>query len=408
MAQKKGNIIVGLDIGTTKICCIVGEMTPDGIDIIGIGVQPSRGLRKGVVINIDATVASIRRAVEEAELMAGCEISSVYVGIAGGHIRGFNSQGVVAVKDKEVRQGDIARVLDAARAINIPQDREILHVLPQDYIIDEQDGIKEPLGMSGVRLEAKVHIVTAAVSSAQNIIKCCGRTGLQVADIVLEPLASAEAVLAEEEKELGVALVDIGGGTTDLAIFSGGAIQHTSVIPLGGNHLTNDIGVGLRTPRQEAEKIKVKFGSAQSASLDKDDTIEVPSVGGRAPRVLNRRILCEIIEPRVEELFQLVQREIQKAGQEDLLASGLVLTGGTTNLHGLPERAEEVLGLPVRRGFPRGIGGLTDVVKSPQHATAVGLLLYGVRQGRENRAYLGAGDGASIRERFLSWVKELL
>ena len=261
--------------------------------------------------------------------------------------------------------------------------------------------------MSGVRLEAKVHIVTAAVSSAQNIVKCCGRTGLQVADIVLEPLASAEAVLAEEEKELGVALVDIGGGTTDLAIFSGGAIQHTSVIPLGGNHLTNDIAVGLRTPMQEAEKIKVKFGSAQSASLDKDDTIEVPSVGGRAPRVLNRRILCEIIEPRVEELFQLVQREIQKAGQEDLLASGLVLTGGTTNLHGMPELAEEVLGLPVRRGLPRGIGGLTDVVKSPQHATAVGLLLYGARQGRENRAYLGAGDGASIRERFLSWVKEL-
>jgi cell division protein FtsA len=407
MAQKKGEIVVGLDIGTTKICCIVGEVTPDGIDVIGIGTHPSRGLRKGVVINIEATVSSIHKAVEEAELMAGAEISAVFAGIAGGHIRGFNSQGVVAVKDKEVKQGDLDRVLDAARAINIPQDREILHVLPQEYIIDEQDGIREPLGMSGVRLEAKVHIVTAAVSSAQNIVKCCGRTGLQVADIVLEPLASAEAVLAEEEKELGVALVDIGGGTTDLAIFSGGAIQHTSVIPLGGNHLTNDIAVGLRTPMQEAEKIKVKFGSAQSASLDKDDTIEVPSVGGRAPRVLNRRILCEIIEPRVEELFQLVQREIQKAGQEDLLASGLVLTGGTTNLHGMPELAEEVLGLPVRRGLPRGIGGLTDVVKSPQHATAVGLLLYGVRQGRENRAYLGVGDGASIRERFLSWVKEL-
>jgi len=284
---------------------------------------------------------------------------------------------------------------------------EILHVLAQEYIIDEQDGIREPLGMSGVRLEAKVHIVTAAVSSAQNIVKCCGRTGLSVVDIVLEPLASAEAVLAEEEKELGVALVDIGGGTTDLAIFSGGAIQHTSVIPLGGNHLTNDIAVGLRTPMVEAEKIKVKFGSAQSASLDKDDTIEVPSVGGRAPRVLNRRILCEIIEPRVEELFRLVQREIQKAGQEDLLASGAVLTGGSTNLHGMPELAEEVLGLPVRRGLPRGIGGLTDVVKSPQHATAVGLLLYGARQGKENRAYLGQGDGASVRERFLSWVKEL-
>src|SRR5881398_2927806 len=390
MAQKKGNIVVGLDIGTTKICCIVGELKPDGIDVIGIGTHPSRGLRKGVVINIEATVSSIHKAVEEAELMAGAEISAVYAGIAGGHIRGFNSQGVVAVKDKEVKQGDLERVLDAARAINIPQDREILHVLPQEYIIDEQDGIREPLGMSGVRLEAKVHIVSAAVSSAQNIVKCC-----------------AEAVLADEEKELGVALVDIGGGTTDVAIFSAGAIQHTSVIPLGGNHLTNDIAVGLRTPMHEAEKIKVKFGSAQGSSLDKDDTIEVPSVGGRAPRVLSRRILCEIIEPRVEELFQLVQREIQKAGQEDLLASGVVLTGGTTQLHGMPELAEEVLGLPVRRGLPRGIGGLTDVVKSPQHATAVGLLLYGARQGTQNRAYLGAGDGASIRERLLSWVKEL-
>jgi cell division protein FtsA len=391
MAQKKGELIVGLDIGTTKICCIVGEVGPEGIDIIGIGTHPSRGLRKGVVINIEATVSSIRRAVEEAELMAGCEIVSVYAGIAGGHIRGFNSQGVVAIKDKEVKQGDIARVLDAARAINIPQDREILHVLPQDYIIDEQDGIKEPLGMSGVRLEAKVHIVTAAVSSAQNIVKCCAKAGLSVSDIVLEPLASAEAVLAEEEKELGVALVDVGGGT--------------SVIPLGGNHLTNDIAVGLRTPMNEAERIKVKYGSAQSALLDKDETIEVPSVGGRAPRVLARRILCEIVEPRVEELFQLVHREIQKAGQEDLLASGVVLTGGSTLLHGMPELAEEVLGLPVRRGLPRNVGGLTDVVKSPQHATAVGLLHYAIKQGTEGRVF--AGDASSLRERFIGWVKEL-
>src|SRR5216684_2593823 len=394
MAQKKGELIVGLDIGTTKICCIVGEVGPDGIDVVGIGTHPSRGLRKGVVINIEATVSSIRRAVEEAELMAGCAIASVYAGIAGGHIRGFNSQGVVAVKDKEVKQGDIARVLDAARAINIPQDREILHVLPQDYIIDEQDGIKEPLGMSGVRLEAKV-----------NIVKCCARAGLQVSDIVLESLASAEAVLAEEEKELGVALVDVGGGTTDVAIFSGGAIQHTSVIPLGGNHLTNDIAVGLRTPMNEAERIKVKYGSAQAALLDKDETIEVPSVGGRAPRVLARRILCEIVEPRVEELFQLVHREVQKAGQEDLLASGVVLTGGSTLLHGMPELAEEVLGLPVRRGLPRNIGGLTDVVKSPQHATAVGLLHYAAKQGMEGRVF--AGDSSSLRERFLGWVKEL-
>src|ERR1700704_3416618 len=331
MAQKKGEIVVGLDIGTTKICCIVGEVTPDGIDVIGIGTHPSRGLRKGVVINIEATVASIHKAVEEAELMAGAEISAVFAGIAGGHIRGFNSQGVVAVKDKEVKQGDLDRVLDAARAINIPQDREILHVLPQEYIIDEQDGIREPLGMSGVRLEAKVHIVTAAVSSAQNIVKCCAKAGLSVSDIVLEPLASAEAVLAEEE------------------------------------------------------------------------TIEVPSVGAPPPRVVPRRILCEIVEPRVEERFQLVHREIQKAGQEDLLASGVVLTGGSTLLHGMPELAEEVLGLPARRGVPRGIGGLTDVVKSPAHATAVGLLLYGAKQGSQGMRAFSA-DAASIKQRFLGWV----
>jgi cell division protein FtsA len=406
MAQKKGELIVGLDIGTTKICCIVGELTPDGIDVVGIGTQPSRGLRKGVVINIDATVASIRRAVEEAELMAGCEISSVFAGIAGGHIRGLNSQGVVAVKDREVRQGDIDRVLDAARAINIPQDREILHVLPQEYVIDEQDGIREPLGMSGVRLEAKVHIVTAAVSSAQNIIKCCARTNLSVTAVVLEPLASAEAVVADEEKELGVALVDIGGGTTDVAIFSNGAIQHTSVIPLGGNHLTNDIAVGLRTPMQEAERIKIRFGSAQSQLLDREETIEVPSVGGRAPRVLSRRILCEIIEPRVEEIFGLVRKEIEKAGQQDLLASGVVLTGGSTALHAMPELAEEVLGLPVRRGIPRGVGGLIDVIKSPQHATAVGLLHYGARHGRTPGMRLGASSG-NLRERVLGWFREM-
>ncbi|MFL5360910.1 MAG: cell division protein FtsA [Myxococcales bacterium] len=405
MAQKRGELVVGLDIGTTKICCIVGEAKETGLDVIGIGQHPSRGLRKGVVINIEATVASIKRAVEEAELMAGCEISAVYAGIAGGHIRGFNSQGVVAVKDKEVRPSDVSRVIDAARAINIPQDREIIHVLPQEFIIDDQDGIKEPLGMSGVRLEAKVHVVTAAVSSAQNIIKCCARTGLTVSDIVLEPLASAEAVLAEEEKELGVALVDVGGGTTDLAIFVNGAIQHTSVIPLGGNHLTNDIAVGLRTPMHEAERIKIQYGSAQSQVLERDETIEVPSVGGRAPRVLSRRILCEIIEPRVEELFQLVHREIQKAGQENLLASGVVLTGGSTQLAGMAELAEEVLGLPVRRGVPRNVGGLTDVVSSPAHATAVGLLLYGLKQAREGRPF--AVDASSIRERVVGFFKEL-
>ncbi|HYH98126.1 cell division protein FtsA, partial [Hyalangium sp.] len=300
--QKSGEIIVGLDIGTTKICAIVGELTDSGIDIIGIGTHPSKGLRKGVVVNIEATVSSIRRAVEEAELMAGAEISHVYTGIAGGHIKGFNSQGIVAVKDKEVREADIARVIDAAKAVAIPLDREVIHVLPQEFIIDDQGGIKEPLGMAGVRLEAKVHIVTGAVSSAQNIVKCANRTGLNVADIVLQPLASAEAVLSEDEKELGVCLVDIGGGTTDIAIFSGGSIVHTAVIALGGNNLTSDIAIGLRTPAHEAERIKQKFGCALASMVNKDETIEVPSVGGRQPRVLGRQILCEILEPRVEEI----------------------------------------------------------------------------------------------------------
>jgi cell division protein FtsA len=408
MAQKKGEIVVGLDIGTTKICCIVGEVTPDGIDVIGIGTHPSRGLRKGVVINIEATVSSIHKAVEEAELMAGAEISAVYAGIAGGHIRGFNSQGVVAVKDKEVKQGDLERVLDAARAINIPQDREILHVLPQEYIIDEQDGIREPLGMSGVRLEAKVHIVTAAVSSAQNIVKCANRTGLNVADIVLQPLASSEAVLGEDEKELGVCLVDIGGGTTDIAIFSGGSIAHTAVIALGGNNLTSDIAIGLRTPAHEAERIKQRYGCAMASMVDKDETIEVPSVGGRQPRVIGRQILCEILEPRVEEIFQLVHREIQKCGFEDLLASGVVITGGSTLLAGMPELAEEVLGLPVRRGMPRGIGGLVDVVKSPMYATGVGLVVYGARH-TDRRLFRIREDNVyrKVRGRMREWLEEI-
>src|SRR5271154_775679 len=382
MSRKtKGDIIVGLDIGTTKICAIVGELSPDAgqIDIIGIGTHPSKGLRRGAVVNIEATVESIRQTIEQAELMAGCEITTVYTGIAGGHIKGFNSQGIVAVKDKEVREADVARVIDAAKAVAIPLDREVIHVLPQEFIIDDQGGIKEPLGMSGVRLEAKVHIVTGACSSAQNIIKCANRTGLNVADIVLQPLASAEAVLTDEEKELGVCLVDIGGGTTDIAIFAGGSIVHTAVIALGGNNLTSDIAIGLRTPAHEAERIKQKYGCALASMVDKEETIEVPSVGGRQPRVLGRQILCEILEPRVEEIFQLVHREIQKCGYEDLLASGVVITGGSTLLGGMPELAEEVLGLPVRRGMPRRIGGLVDVVKSPMYATGVGLVIYGAR-----------------------------
>ena len=407
--QKGGEIIVGLDIGTTKICAIVGELTESGIDIIGIGTHPSKGLRKGVVVNIEATVASIRRAVEEAELMAGVEISHVYTGIAGGHIKGFNSQGIVAVKEKEVRDADIARVIDAAKAVAIPLDREVIHVLPQEFIIDDQGGIKEPLGMAGVRLEAKVHIVTGAVSSAQNIVKCANRTGLNVSDIVLQPLASAEAVLGEEEKDLGVCLVDIGGGTTDIAIFSGGSIVHTAVIALGGNNLTSDIAIGLRTPAHEAERIKQKHGCALPSMVSKDDTLEVPSVGGRAPRVLGRQILCEILEPRVEEIFQLVHREIQKSGYEDLLASGVVITGGSTLLAGMPELAEEVIGLPVRRGLPKNIGGLSDVVKSPMYATGVGLVVYGAKHldRRMFRIREEANVYRKVKDRMKGWLEEI-
>jgi cell division protein FtsA len=377
MSNKRENLIVGLDIGTTKICAIVGNVTEDGVDIVGIGTSPSRGLRKGVVINIETTVASIKKAVEEAELMAGCEIKSVYAGIAGGHIKGFNSQGVIAIKNREVSSDDVRRVIDAAKAIAIPMDREVIHILPQEFIIDDQDGIREPLGMSGVRLEAKVHIVTGAVASAQNIIKSCNRAGLDVADIVLEQLASSEAVISAEEKEIGVALIDIGGGTTDIAIFVDGAIKHTSVLSLGGNHLTNDIAVGLRTPMAEAEKIKQKYGCCFSSLVGKDETIEVPSVGGRKPRVLSRQLLAEILEPRMEEIFTLVNRELVKSGYEDRIASGVVLTGGTSILEGSPELAEQVFNLPVRRGLPQNLGGLVDVVNSPAYATGTGLVVYG-------------------------------
>ncbi|GFO62872.1 MULTISPECIES: cell division protein FtsA [Geomonas] len=376
-ATRRDNLIVGLDIGTTKICAIVGNVTEDGIDIVGIGTSPSKGLRKGVVINIESTVSAIKKAIEEAELMAGCEIKSVYAGIAGGHIKGFNSQGVIAIKNREVSPEDVKRVIEAAKAIAIPMDREVIHILPQEFIIDDQDGIREPLGMSGVRLEAKVHIVTGAVASAQNIVKSCNRAGLEVADIVLEQLSSSEAVLSADEKELGVALVDIGGGTTDIAIFVDGAIKHTSVLSLGGNHLTNDIAVGLRTPMAEAERIKQKYGCCLSSLVGKDETIEVPSVGGRKPRILSRQLLCEILEPRVEEIFTLVNREIVKSGLEDMIASGVVITGGSTILEGMPELAEQIFNLPVRRGLPQRIGGLTDVVNSPVYATGVGLVVYG-------------------------------
>ncbi|MBW1843676.1 MAG: cell division protein FtsA [Deltaproteobacteria bacterium] len=399
------NLIIGLDIGTTKICVIVAERTENGVDIIGIGTHPSRGLRKGVVVDIDATVNSIKQAVEEAELMADCEITSVYAGIAGGHIDGFNSHGVVAVKDREVREGDIRRVIDAAKAVAIPMDREVIHVIAQEFIIDEQDGIREPLGMSGVRLEAQIHIVTAAVTSAQNIVKCANRAGLNVMDIVLEPLASAEAALAADERELGVCLIDIGGGTTDIAVFEEGAIKHTSVLSLGGYHITNDIAVGLRTPFDEAERIKKKFGVAAARYLSGDDILSVPSVGGRRPRQMSRKMLCEIIEPRVDEILNLARQELAKQGLENRIPSGVVLTGGCSALEGMPELAEEVFEAPVRRGIPRNIGGLQDVVRGPMYATGVGLAIYGASQQHDRGRFRIRDESifGRVRQRMRDW-----
>lgn len=403
--SNKPDIVVGLDIGTTKIAVIVAQRTLGGkIDIIGIGTHPSRGLRKGVVINIEATVSSIRHAIEEAELMAGCQISSVYAGIAGAHIEGFNSHGIVAIKNKEVSPRDIERVIDAARAVAIPMDREILHILPQEYIVDEQDGIREPLGMSGVRLEAKVHIVTGSVSSAQNIVKSANRVGLSVSDIVLEPIASAEAVLSPEEKELGVAMIDIGGGTTDITIFHGGSIKHTAVIPIGGNHITNDIAAGLRTPATSAEEIKKRYGCALARLVDGSETIEVPSTGGRDPRVLSRVVLAEIIEPRLEEIFSLARRELIRSGFDEFLTGGIVLTGGTVLLDGTEDIAEQIFSLPVRTGYPNGVGGLVDVINSPQFATGVGLVLYGAREG-EYAGISNANEGIfeKVKNRMTEW-----
>jgi cell division protein FtsA len=358
-------------------------------------------------VNIDATVESIAKAVAEAELMAGCEIRTVHVGIAGAHVKGFNSHGVVAVKGTEVGSGDVDRVFDAARAVALPIDRQILHVLPQEFVVDEQDGIKEPVGMAGVRLETKVHIITASVTSTQNLLKCCQRAGLHVGGIVLEPLASAEAVVTPEERELGVALIDIGGGTTDTVIFHNGAVKHTAVLPVGGNHLTNDIATGLRTPFAEAEKIKQRFGCALSNMVDRGETIEVPSVGGRGPRILSRQILAEIIEPRVEEIFSLMAREISRSGFEDLLASGVVVTGGTTILEGVPELAEQVFHLPVRRGVPLSVGGLVDVVSSPMYATGVGLIVHALRQSATDGNGAGAHFWSRMRHRVTEIFREM-
>ena len=407
--QRQENIIVGLDVGTTKICAVVGEVEGKRINIIGIGTHPSIGLRKGVVVNIESTVESIQKAVEEAELMAGCEISSVYAGIAGGHITGFNSRGIIAIKGPEVTKNDVERVIDAARAVAIPMDREVIHVIPQEFIIDDQGGIQNPVGMSGVRLEAKIHIVTGAVTSAHNIVKCANRSGLDVCDIVLEPLASGEAVLTNEEKDLGAALLDLGGGTSDLAIFFGKNIKHTFVLSLGGNNLTNDISIGLRASRAEAEKIKIKYGTCVTQNISSEETIEVPGMGGRKPRKLPRQILGEILEPRIEEIFTLIKREIFRAGMDNVITSGVVLTGGSSLLHGITDIAESVFDVPSRLGKPMGISGLIDVVNNPMYATGVGLVLYGARNQPEKKFRIrDTNIFHRIMTRMKRWFKEVI
>ncbi|MFT6463665.1 MAG: cell division protein FtsA [Halopseudomonas sp.] len=373
-------MIVGLDIGTSKVVALVGEIGADGeLEIVGIGSHPSRGLKKGVVVNIESTVQSIQRAIEEAELMAGCQIHSVFAGIAGNHIRSLNSHGIVAIRDREVAQADIERVLDAGQAVAIPADQKVLHILPQEYVIDNQEGVREPLGMSGVRLEAKVHLVTCALNAVQNIEKCIRRCGLEVEDVILEQLASSYAVLTEDEKELGVCMVDIGGGTTDIAIFTEGAIRHTAVIPIAGDQVTNDIAMALRTPTQYAEEIKIRYACALAKLAGPEETIKVPSVGERPPRDLSRQALAEVVEPRYDELFTLIQAELRRSGFEDMIPAGIVLTGGTSKMEGAVELAEEIFHMPVRLGMPQEFKGLTDVVRNPIYATSVGLLHYGNR-----------------------------
>ena len=373
-------MLVGLDIGTSKIVAIVAEVLEEGrLNIIGMGQVPSRGLKRGMVVNIESTVQAIQRALEEAQLMADCKINEVYTGIAGSHIKGVNSHGMVAIKDREVTQADIDRVIETARAVSIPPDHQVLHILTQEFIIDGQEGVREPLGMSGVRLEAKVHIVTGAISAAQNVAKCVRRCGLEVSDLVLQPMASASAVLSEDEKELGVCLIDIGGGTTDIAVYVNGAIRHTAVIPIAGDQITNDIAMALRTPTKEAEDIKIQHGVALVGMADPAQMIEVPGVGERGPRQMSRATLAEVIEPRVEELFQLVQQELRRSGFEEM-STGIVITGGASLMPGMVELAEEVFHLPVRIGVPKYVGGLAEVVKNPRFSTGVGLLLYGKDQ----------------------------
>ena len=405
--SKSEQMVVGLDLGTTKTCVLVGLISEDGLEVAGFGTAPSKGLRKGVVINLDNTVESIRQAVEEAEKMCGQKIKVVQTGIAGSHLQGLNSHGIIGVKDREVSARDVEQVLDAARAVAIPLDREVIDTIPQQFFLDDQEGVVDPVGMFGVRLEVDVHIVTAAAASLQNVYRCCNRAGLEVKGVVLQQLASSRAVLTAEERELGVVLVDIGGGTTDIAIFSEGAITHTSVLSIGGDHLTNDIAVGLRTPTAEAEKIKQAYGCCLTSMVGKDETIEVPSVGGREPRILSRQLLAEILEPRVEEVFSLVNREIVKSGYAGLIASGIVITGGSAILSGTPELAEQVFNLPVRRGTPLDIGGLTDIVNSPIYATGVGLVKYGSLNVQVQNFKIGEANVFDrVSRRMKEWLRE--
>jgi cell division protein FtsA len=406
MSKENKNLVIGLDIGTSKVVAMVAELLPDNrLNIIGMGGHESKGLKKGVVVNIEATVNAIQRALEEAELMADCKIARVYTGIAGSHIKSFNSRGMVAIKDKEVSALDVERVIETARALPIPTDQQILHILTQQFVVDGQDGVREPLGMSGVRLEVEVHIVTGAVSAAQNIVKCVRRCGLEVNDLILQPLASSIAVLTEDEKELGVCLVDIGGGTTDIAIFREGAIRHTAVIPIAGDQITNDIAMALRTPTAEAEEIKIGSGCALRQLADPDELVEVPGIGDRGSRQLSRQTLAEVIEPRVEELYSLIQKVLRESGYEELLSSGLVLTGGSSVMRGMVELGEEIFHMPVRLGTPRYAGGLADMVRHPRYATAIGLLLEGQSQTQRGIQALQGASFRQVMSRMRQWFQ---
>jgi cell division protein FtsA len=406
MAKESKNLIVGLDIGTSKVVALVAEVMPDGqLEVLGMGSHESKGLKKGVVVNIESTVSAIQRALEEAELMADCKIAAVFTGIAGSHIKSFNSTGMVAIKDKEVTALDVGRVIETAKAVNIPTDQQILHVLRQEFIIDGQEDVREPIGMSGVRLEVKVHIVTGAVSAAQNIVKCVRRCGLDVNDLILQPLASSRAVLSEDEKDLGVCLVDIGGGTTDIAIFTDGAIRHTAVIPIAGDQITNDIAMALRTPTPEAEIIKIRHGVALRQLADAGEMVEVPGIGDRPPRMMSRQTLAEVIEPRVEEMFQMVQKVLRESGFEELLSSGIVLTGGSSIMQGMVELGEEIFHMPVRIGMPKYAGGLSEVVRNPRYATAMGLLQEGANQVQHGQIMRQTGSFKAVLARMREWFQ---